>query len=171
MASVDATEKTGPRFGSKALFTATVAVLLALALWQSRNFGFRAGLFPWVIGIPTLCLAVAQLTKDIFGHEKPKGELAAWEVAVNVPPEVAKQRTVSILLWTVGFFLAIWFLGFSYSVPLSMLLYLKLAAKEKWPMAIAISFLTWLCIYAMFERALSVPFPEGLLFTLVKGPS
>jgi hypothetical protein len=158
----------GPRFGSKALFTAVIAVLLALALWQSRNFGFRAGLFPWVIGIPTLLLALAQLGKDMLGREKPKGALAAWEVAVDVPPEVARQRTISILIWTIGFFLAIWLLGFSYSVPVTMILYLKFAGKEKWPMTIAVSFFTWLFIYGLFERMLSIPFPEGLLFTLLK---
>jgi hypothetical protein len=50
----------------------------------------------------------------------------------------------------------------------SMILYLKLAGKEKWPMTIAVSFFTWLFIYGLFERALSIPFPEGLLFTLFK---
>src|SRR3990172_8192895 len=159
----------GVRFGSAALFTVVVATLLALALFQSRNFGFRAGLFPWAIGIPTLLLALVQLGKDTLGREKAKGVLAAWEVAVAVPPEVARRRTVSILIWTIGFFIAIWLLGFSYSIPVAMLLYLKLAGKEKWPMTIAVTFFTWLFIYALFERTLSIPFPEGLLATLIKG--
>ena len=47
-------------------------MLLALALWQSRNFGFRAGLFPWVIGIPTLILAFGQLGRDLYGKKKKK---------------------------------------------------------------------------------------------------
>jgi putative tricarboxylic transport membrane protein len=163
-----ALEKAGLRFNSKALFTAVVAVLIALALWQSRNFGFRAGLFPWVIGIPTLLLALAQLGKDLIGREKPKAATAAWEIAANVPPEVATHRTVSIIIWTFGFFIAIWLLGFSYSIPVSMILYLKLAGKERWPMTIAVTFFTWLFIYGLFERALSIPFPEGRVFTLLK---
>jgi TctA family transporter len=157
------------RFNKSVLFTAFVAVVLALALLQSRSFGFRAGLFPWVIGIPTLLLTLVQLAKDIMGREKPKAALADWEVAVDVPPEVARQRTISILLWTVGFFLAIWFLGFSNSVLVSMILYLKLAGKEKWPMTIAVSLGTWLFVYGLFERALSIPFPDGLLFTWFVG--
>lgn len=159
----------GARFGSAAVFTVVVASLLALALFQSRNFGFRAGLFPWAIGIPTLLLALVQLGKDTLGREKPKGALAAWEVAVSVSPEVARRRTISILIWTMGFFIAIWLLGFSYSIPVAMLLYLKLAGKEKWPMTIAVTFFTWLFVYGLFERALSIPFPEGLLVTLIKG--
>ena len=49
-----------------------------------------------------------------------------------------------------------------------MILYLKLAGKEKWPMTIAVSFFTWLFIYGLFERALSIPFPEGLLVYAVQ---
>jgi len=167
-AAVETAHRGGVHFSKKALFSVVVAITLALALFQSRNFGYRAGLFPWVIGIPTLLLALAQLGKDMFGREKPKGSLAAWEIATDVPPEVARQRTVSILIWTIGFFIAIWLLGFSYSIPVSMILYLKLAGKEKWPMTIAVTFFTWLFIYGLFERALSIPFPEGLLFTLLK---
>jgi hypothetical protein len=73
-------------------------------------------------------------------------------------------------LWTVGFFISIWLLGFSYSIPVSMILYLKLAGKEKWPMTIIITFFTWLFIYGLFERVLSIPFPDGLLVSLIKGP-
>jgi TctA family transporter len=167
-----ATEEHKPRalrFDKAALFTAFVAVVLGLALWQSRNFGFRAGLFPWVIGGPTLLLTLAQLVKDIIGREKPKAEVAEWETVVDVPPEVARKRTISILLWTVGVFLAIWLLGFSNAVIVSMILYLKLAGKEKWPITIAVSVGTWAFVYGVFERALSIPFPEGLLFTWFAG--
>jgi putative tricarboxylic transport membrane protein len=167
-AALTAPRHEGLRFNTKVLFTVVIAIVLAFALFQSRNFGFRAGLFPWVIGIPTLILALCQLVKDLLGREKAKGPLAAWEIAAEVPPEVAARRTVSIILWSIGFFLAIWLLGFSYSIPLSMLLYLKLAGKEKWPMALAVTFLTWLFVYGLFERALSIPFPDGLLLTWLR---
>jgi TctA family transporter len=168
-ATVEVAKPRGLRFNLTALFTTFVAVVLGLALLQSRNFGFRAGLFPWVIGIPTLLLTLVQLAKDIMGRAKPKAAAADWEVTVDVAPEVARQRTISILLWTVGFFLAIWVLGFSNSVLVSMILYLKIAGKEKWPMTIAVSLFTWLFVYGLFERTLSIPFPDGLLFTWIRG--
>ena len=159
----------GLRFNKAALFTTFVAVVLALALWQSRTFGFRAGLFPWVIATPTLLLTLVQLGRDIMGREKPKAAAADWEVAVDVAPEVAQQRTISILLWTVGVFIAIWLLGFSNAVLVSMILYLKIAAKEKWPITIVVSLCTWLFVYGLFERTLSIPFPDGLLLTWIRG--
>jgi hypothetical protein len=163
---VDAPRHTGFRFGAAALFTIVVAGMIAIALFQSRNFGYRAGLFPWVIGIPTLILALLQLAKDTVGREKPEAALAAWEVAAFVEPDVARKRTINVLIWIVGFFLAIWLLGFIYSIPLSMLLYLRLAGRENWPMAIAVSFFTWLFVYGLFEKLLSVPFPDGWLFAM-----
>ncbi len=146
-------------------------VLVALALWQSRNFGFRAGLFPWAIGIPTLVLALLQLSKDVTGRKKPQATAATWEAALDVTPHLATRRTLTIIGWTIGFFVMIWLLGFAYAVPVVMILYLKFAGREKWPMTLIVTFFTWLFFHGLFERALNVPFPEGLLIGLFKGPS
>lgn len=165
------TSETGVRFSATTVFTLVVIATLALALWQSRNFGFRAGLFPWVIGIPTLILAVAQLGRDLYGKKKKKELYPGETPETEVSPEDTKRRTISIILWTIGFFVAIWLLGFSYAVPLTILLYLKLAGHERWPLSIAVTFFSWLFYWGLFERMLNVPFPEGLLIELIKGGS
>ncbi len=138
-------------------------------MWQSRNFGFRAGLFPWVIGTPTLLLALFQLAKDLRGHKKAGAPQFEDEAKVEVSPEMATRRTLTILGWTVGFFIAIWLLGFSYAVPLTMVLYLKFAGREKWPITAVMTFCTWGFFYLLFQRMLNVPFPDGLIFDWFKG--
>src|SRR5688572_5762778 len=50
-----------PRLKWSVLFSVVIVGVLAAALWESRNFGFRAGLFPWVIGAPVLALATLLL--------------------------------------------------------------------------------------------------------------
>ena len=156
-------------FGPQTLFALAVIVVLATALWQSRNFGFRAGLFPWVIGTPTLLLAFGQLARDLYGMKKRPSSLPdVGEVHVEIEPQVARQRTISIILWTIGFFVAIWLLGFSYAVPLTILLYLKFAG-ENWFMTASVTFFSWLFYWSLFEKMLNVPFPEGLLIALLKG--
>ena len=169
MATREAAPKGRLRFDRRVIFTVCVIILLSLALWQSRNFGVRAGLFPWVIGTPTLVLALFQLAKDLRGHKKVSAPVFEGEGAVEVSPAVASRRTWTILGWTVGFFIVIWLLGFSYAVPLTMVLYLKLAGREKWPITAVMAFGTWVFFYLLFERMLSVPFPDGLIFTLSKG--
>jgi hypothetical protein len=52
---------------------------------------------------------------------------------------------------------------------LTIFLYLKLAGKENWPITIGVTFFSWLFYWSLFERLLNVPFPEGLLFELIKG--
>jgi len=159
----------GLHFNLPTLFAGMVIVVLAIALWQSRNFGYRAGLFPWVIGIPTLILAFGQFARDIYGKEKKATRVAmSVESPVEVAPAITRKRTLSIIAWTIGFFLAIWLLGFSYAVPLTILLYLKFAG-ERWFITAAVTFFSWLFYWGLFEKLLNVPFPEGLLITLIKG--
>jgi len=159
-APVETPRRGGVHFGRAALFTLIVATIIAVALLQSRNFGFRAGLFPWVIGIPTLLLALVQLAKDVTRQKKdPDAEHEA------IPPEAVRRRTLSIIGWTVGCFLLIWLLGFSYAVPLFIFLYLKLEGREGWLMTIAVTFFSWLFFYMLFERMLNVPFPDPLLLS------
>ena len=166
---VEVAPERGLQFSWPVVFTVCVIVLLGLALWQSRNFGVRAGLFPWVIGTPTLLLALFQLAKDLRGHKKVSRPAFEGEGAGEVSPEVATRRTLTIIGWTVGFFIAIWLLGFSYAVPLTMILYLKLAGKEKWPITAVMTFCTWGFFYVLFQRTLNVPFPDGLIFDWFKG--
>jgi putative tricarboxylic transport membrane protein len=165
--TVTVSPQAGFQFGAKTLFTAVVIVILALALWQSRNFGIRAGLFPWTIGIPTLLFALVQFLKDMRGAKKADDA----EAADVVPPEIARKRTIAIIGWTVGCFLLIWLLGFSWAVPLTIFLYLKLAGRESWTVTLTVTFCAWLFFYALFERMLNVPFPQGYLFALFSTPA
>ncbi len=160
------------QFGAGTIFIAALIVILAAALWQSRNFGYRAGLFPWVIGIPTLVLCFSQLARDLRGKVRKKVEAHGGEQAdAELAPELIRQRTIAVISWTVGFFVAIWLLGFSIAVPLMILLYLKIAGKESWLMTAQVTFFSWLFYWGLFEKLLNVPFPEGLLISLFTGGS
>ena len=152
------------RFSRGTLFSASIVVLLGLALWQSRNFGYRAGLFPWAIGFPVLALAIVQLGKELLGFEKkPRAAEFGLGVGPEISPELAYRRTLLILGWTIGFFVGIWLLGFSLAVPTTIILYLKFA-KEKWPITLALALVAWLFFYGLFDYTLHVPFPDGQLF-------
>jgi TctA family transporter len=165
----EASGRGGVHFSAATWFTLALIAAIGLALWQSRNFGFRAGLFPWVIGTPTLVLLFLQLGRDLLGKKKKAAAAFGETSEVEVDPWVVRQRTVAIILWTFGFFLAIWLLGFTYAVPLMLFLYLKLAGKESWWMTSAVTFGTWIFYWGLFEKMLNVPFTEGLLITLIKG--
>jgi len=148
-------------------FTGAVILIFAWALWESKSFGIRAGLFPWSIGYPVLALAILQFILELMG--KGRGGGLESEVESDLPKEVVRRRTAGILGWIAGFYLLIWFVGFSYAVPITTVLYLKLSGQEKWPITIVFTAATWGFFYGVFDYALKIPFPEGLLITLISG--
>jgi TctA family transporter len=148
-----------------ALFTCFIIITLAIALWQSRNFGYRAGLFPWIIAPPVLVLAIAQLFLELTG-KTTRPTSSAGDTEASLPPDVIYNRTVSIIVWMLAVFIAIWLFGFSLAVPITTLLYLKFTSREKWPITIIFAAVSWGFFYGLFEYAINIPFPQGRLFEL-----
>jgi TctA family transporter len=159
--TVEEEEKGVVRFWD-AIFTFSLVVVLSWALWQSRNFGFRAGLFPWAIGFPLLALTVSQLILELTGKAR-RTVAGPGESGAVLSTEVVFRRTLSICIWIIGFFAAIWLLGFPLAFPVTTLLYLKLAGQEKWPITAVFTLATWGFFYGVFELGLRVPFPEPVL--------
>ena len=156
----------GPRrglFNWTTAFNFFLAVAYALALWQSRGFGFRAGLFVWVIGFPVLTLVIAQFLKDILGKDRRSGEDIPEEGVNGLSKEVINRRMAQILGWTVGFLLAILLLGFNIAAPLCTFLYLAVY-KEKWYLNLILTGAVLIFFDGFFYHLIHVPFPPGLLF-------
>ena len=144
------------------IFSLFVVALFAWALWQARDWGFRPGLFPWIVGLLGLPLALLQLNLDVVHTLKAKsqGLLKARDIEAR---RVARE-TVKISVWIFGYLIAIWLLGYSIATVVLTFLYLKLA-KEKWLLTLVLTAFAWLGFYALFVLLLHVPFPEPLLFS------
>ena len=151
------------RFGWGSVFTLFMILVFALALWQSRKFDFRTGLFPWAIGIPVFCLTLVQLIMDLSGTGKKASSTPLAEIGSDLPVEVVNRRTAGIFSWIVGYFVAIWLLGFSVGVPLCTFIHLKIFGREKWPITLVYTASAWAMIYGIFDLVLHVPFPPGQL--------
>ncbi|MFQ5538806.1 MAG: tripartite tricarboxylate transporter permease, partial [Candidatus Binatia bacterium] len=119
-----------PVSGWSPIFSVLVVVLFAWGLWEGWDWGYRAGLFPWSVGFAGLALALIQLDFDISGFLKKGVKALPKEISADTALEA--RRTVSIAGWILGFFAAIWLLGFSWTVALGTFLYLKAGAREKW---------------------------------------
>jgi putative tricarboxylic transport membrane protein len=153
------------RVNGAAIFDFAVMIIFGCALFVSRNFSFRAGLFPWTVGIPVFVLANAQFVAD-FRLRRGSGAPVdhAVEMESEIPRTVVRRRTAEIFSWIVGFFVGIWLLGFSIGGPLCTFIQLKFGYREKWPITLILTGSTWVFIYGLFDRILHVPFPTGWLF-------
>jgi putative tricarboxylic transport membrane protein len=150
-------------FGWSTAFTLFLVIVYSLALWQSRRFNFRAGLFPWVIGFPVLALCVLQLFKELWSGIEVRSPDSSGKTEIEVPQGVVRRRTALIVGWTAGFLAAILLLGFAMAAPLCTFLYL-LVTREKWYLNLLLTAATWTFFYGFFYRAIHIPFPPGLLF-------
>jgi len=150
-------------------FVGVFIYVLRETFYEIRPMEERAALFPIVIGIPTLALALLAFGQELYGSIR--GEARPSDLPqTDLGPAVVGRRTISIIAWTLGFFLAIWLLGFNIAVPIATFLYLKVAGRERWPITIILSSLAWLFFYGMFDYVLHLPFPEGELFIWLNPP-
>ena len=153
---------------ARAGFALLFVFLFAYVVYEAK-FGFgawepRAGLFPLAIGLPCLILAVVTFAIELSRSTRPApSEVAAETNAPAIAPDEARNRTVMIAGWILGFFLAIWFLGFPIASALATFLYLKFGGGERWATSFALALTAWLFFYGMFDYALKLPFPEGQL--------
>ncbi len=144
-----------------------VAVVAGYALYAAMDWPFRTALFPKMIGVPLLLLALVEMGWSAFGAEKQReGHAVDFELTTDIDPAVARQRTLAIIGWVFGFFVLILLVSFPVGVPLFVLLYLKLAGKESWGLALVLTVLSWLLMKGLFDRLLHIPFPQGWIQSL-----
>lgn len=129
----------------------------------------RAAIFPLMIGIPSLALALVAFVQELLQVVRQKGVVTGpKETESLLEPALLRRRAISIVSWVLGFFLAIWLLGFNVTVPVATFLYLKFGSGEKWGITLILTLVAWIFFYGLFDYAIHLPFPEGELFLWLK---
>jgi len=133
------------------LFSLAVLVVFAYAAYEmNTSFTTRSRLFGNVLIAPALLLALAQVVRELRRAQP-----------LPVPEEAAFARPA--LAWAVAFFVSLWALGLAITITLFSVVYLRLAAGEAWPKAVAYGFVAWLFLELLFDRLLHVPLPGGVI--------
>ena len=136
------------RLSGAALFSLALAVLAAFAVYKALSWPPKAALFPLVMGIPLLVLAVAQLIVEL--RQAP-------------PAPEGWRRSLVVFAW-MGVFIALVLLaGFPMAVPIFVFAYLLLESRERWGLALTLAAAAWGFFHLLFERLLHFPFEAGLI--------
>lgn len=149
-----------------ALFSFCALVFFCVFVYQAQEWRLQARLYPWAIGIPMLVLAIVQVIMDLRGVKAKESADATpmdFQFTKDVEPAVAKKRAITMFSWLLGFFFAIWIVGFNIAIPLMMFTYMKFQGKEPWVLSIVLTVVAFIFYYALFVKLLNLPFPEGLL--------
>ncbi|MGH7832737.1 MAG: tripartite tricarboxylate transporter permease [Candidatus Binatia bacterium] len=154
------------RFSYGALFSLGMVVAFAGALWTALSWPPRARIFPFAIFGPVLIIAIANFIKDL--RRRPWTEAIEQTTAeANLDEASFRKRTREILTWILGFFLALWLLGFPLGIPLATFIYLKLGARESWLTSIVVTAGAWAFIVGVFGHFLDFIFPDPALSSLL----
>jgi TctA family transporter len=160
----------------------TIGFLLVAGsvLYQAWPWPFRTAIFPLAIGGVLAFCALSKLVAD--ARSRAVRPVAAAPAAAPVPasaeqadesdnadpPDVfataSRQEWLTAIAWMAAFFLLLWLVGALVAVPLFAVAYLIAAARSKFVLAGVYAFASWLFIYALFDRALRIPLPAGVLF-------
>ncbi len=153
----------------QAIFSFVFLIFFIVFVYLAQDWRLQARLYPWVIGIPMVILALVQVILDLKGIERKQQDNAApvdFQLSQTaLEPAVARRRAITMFSWFFGFFFSIWLLGFPITIPLMVFSYLKIQSNEKWTISIILTVMAWLFFYFLFVRLLTIPFPDGLIFT------
>ncbi len=155
------------RFNPGALFTLLILLIFFGGVFTARQWQFQARLFPWTIGIPALLLCIAQLAMDLFRTTESDNSddvsgLMDLPVDRGIPVSVVVRRAVNSFGWVIGFMLVIWIIGFIISVPLFVLLYLLIQAREKLWVSLVYTGAMLIFLLGVFHQVLHIPWPPGV---------
>ena len=139
------------RASGAAVFSAGLAAAAAYAVFTALRWPPKAALFPLVMGIPLLVLALTQIVIDL--REPPRREGGPGSGAA----------ALAILAWMAGFIALVLLIGFPFAVPLLIFAYLRVAGREPWLLSIALAAAAWGIFHLLFQKLLHFPFEAGLL--------
>jgi hypothetical protein len=138
---------------SRVLTAAAMAAIFVTMTALAFGFPPAARLMPLLAGVPGSVLALICLGREIRLALEAEAPSAAE----------AGRAEAAMLAWTFVFFVGILAAGFLVAVPILVVAYLKRAANETWPTALAGAVGTWAVLYGLFELAFRIPLFDGLL--------
>ena len=132
-------------------FTLLIAAIAAYAIYAAQAWPIKAALFPLVMAIPLVALALVQLVLDLCA-------------APAASPAV--DRRVGVTFGWMGAFMALVLLiGFPFTVPVWLFAHLLIDGGVGWLRAALLAGGGWAVFHGLFERLLRFPFEAGLVQT------
>lgn len=159
-----------PSFWLSLFFVAVIGTAVATAIqwpWDTR-------LFPLVIGIPALFMALCQAVSELTSSQEGDGSKGApatqiLDIAMDksIPREVVMRRTAVSLAWIFSFVFSIWLVGFLIGASLFVFFYLWYEANARMGVSAGIAGLTTIFIWGLFDQVMHIAWPEAIIFRLL----
>lgn len=62
----------------------------------------------------------------------------------------------------VGLLIGTYYIGIYFSLMLFLVFFIRIMGRQSWPVTLAIALLTPVCVFCLFDWALTIPLPKGI---------
>ena len=173
-------EQTAARFQpGRVLFTLVLLVGSAVLVAEATSIPTEAADMPLLIGIPVVAgLATSLLLslRPLLGARRKKeqapvlpsgtedrSQSAVSTVLQDEPVQTqvftetqVLQRQATFGLWCLGFVVLAAVTNYLVAIPIALIFFLKVLAKEQWKTTLYVTIGTWILIYGLFDLAVGV---------------
>ncbi len=151
------------RFGIKPAIGLLVLVISIVALITSSHWPVQEQLVGRAACYTVLISAALNLISEIFGADTVKSSSEHHPHQEKLPPAVFRSRAISYFAWLCVLVLLVLTIGFVPAVAAFVFLYMVVCYKVPSWKAAGFAAATVLFCYVVFDRGLSVPWPQALL--------
>lgn len=155
------------KLNGKAIFTLFLIALIIAALITSSGWPEIEQIVPRTACWAALIVATLNLITEIFGADQAAASVAghghALEEKSDLPMGVIVRRAVEFFGWLIGLVALAALIGFIPAIGVFVVIYMGIGFREPLPRAIVFGAAMTLFCYALFDRGLSVPWPQAVL--------
>jgi len=145
--------------------------MLAMVI-SASDWAFDAKIIPLIVG--SLAIFVASLsliTQIFFRHEEARARaggggkmhMDVTAQGAGLPNNVKLRRGAEFFGWLIGLMISMATIGLIPSIPLFVLLFMRLENREPWKLVLPQVVVVTLVVYFLFDQLLAVPWPPTLL--------
>jgi hypothetical protein len=154
-------------------FSVVCFMMVAAVPWPAA-----AKIVPLVVGGLTMLFAILSFTNQIFPRpliaNGADGTVALGKLHMDIASDHGHLSTRTILFratmffgWLVGFMCCMAIIGLIPTVPIFVILFMRLEGQEKWKLVLPQAIILTTAIYFAFDQMLALPWPPTLLGMLI----
>jgi TctA family transporter len=167
-----------PKLSWPNLFPVFLLVLFVLMMREAVQWNPLARIVPLIVGGGAILFCSMQLMTDIFKRaanptesltDKAKA-LVQRKMHMDILSNVSHLPVKTLLLrgamfygWMIGFLISMAVIGIIPTVPLFIVAFMRLEAREPWRIVIPMAAIMCVFVYYLFDQLLAIPWPPTLL--------
>jgi hypothetical protein len=163
-----------PTFRASDLFPLLLIAVMLVLLANTSGWVFATALVPRIVTITALIAVSLSLMNSIFRRDLAVNLSAAEEAVAeagqalhmdiatdddHLPRGTVVARAVGFLLWILGFMASMAVIGLIPTIPIFIIAYMRIEARERWPLILPMAVGMTLFVYFTFDQMLAIKWP------------